>query len=119
MHFEKFAFGVKLNSKFNPAFKMKKILAALVILLSSTSLWATPIYDSGSGHYYDVIFVSGITWDNARAGALSNSYLGLQGHLATITSAVEDGFVGAAIAAAGAGEFWAGGYQDASAGDIV
>src|SRR4051794_4755221 len=99
---------------------MIKILAALFISLSATSsIWATPIYDAGSGHYYDVIFASSITWDDARAAALAQSYLGLQGHLATITSAVEDGFVGTAVAAAGPGEFWAGGYQAASAGDVI
>jgi hypothetical protein len=104
---------------------MNKIVAALAISLSCTGAWATPILDSSTGHYYDVIFVpvdqdgNGITWDNARVAALAHFYAGLEGHLATITSASEDGFVGQAVANAGFGEFWAGGYQDPSAGDII
>ncbi|MBI1840826.1 MAG: VPDSG-CTERM sorting domain-containing protein [Verrucomicrobia bacterium] len=91
---------------------MKKHVLTLCLSLACASAWAAPILDPSSGHYYDVIPASGITWDDARSGALGNFYLGLQGHLATVTSSCEDGYVGAAVAAAGSGEFWLGGFQN-------
>ncbi len=42
---------------------------------------------------------------------MASYYNGLEGHLATITSADEHSYVNAAIAGAGGGEMWAGGYQ--------
>jgi hypothetical protein len=91
---------------------MKRHLMVLAVSLSCAGVWATPILDPASGHYYDVIGAPSITWDDARAAALSSFYLGLQGHLATITSAEEHGYVNAAIVASGSGEMWAGGYQN-------
>lgn len=90
---------------------MKRLILALACLAPASSL-AVPILDPATGHYYDVISAPGITWDDARVQALSSFYLGLRGHLATITSADEHSYVNAAIAAAGGGERWAGGYQD-------
>ena len=95
---------------------MKKFILGIACLTSFSS-WAIPIQDPATGHYYDVINAPGITWDAARAQALSSFYLGLRGHLATITSAAEHGYVNAAIQAAGGGERWAGGYQDPTAVD--
>ena len=84
------------------------VISALLCI--TTSAWAAPVeYD---GHYYDVIMVAGITWDDARAAALGNWYSGLQGHLVTITSADEDSAVHAMILTNGGGEMWAGGYQN-------
>lgn len=72
--------------------------------------WAAPV--GYNGHYYDVIVAPQIAWQDARAAALSQFYLGLQGHLATITSAGEDLAVGNMMAGAvTGGEFWAGGFQ--------
>jgi hypothetical protein len=90
---------------------MKKLVLTLAVSLSGASAWALPI-EGDDGHYYDVIQAPGITWADARVAALSNFYLGLQGHLVTITSAAEHAFVNAAIAANGGGEMWAGGYQN-------
>lgn len=90
---------------------MKKCLLSFAVSISCVSAWAAPILGD-AGHYYDVISAQGITWQDARVAALSNFYLGLQGHLATITSASEHSFVNAAILANGGGEMWAGGYQD-------
>lgn len=90
---------------------MKKLVLTLAVCLSVASAWALPIEGDG-GHYYDVIQAPGITWADARVAALSSYYLGLQGHLVTITSAAEHAFVNAAIIANGGGEMWAGGYQN-------
>lgn len=90
---------------------MKQIIAGLVTSLSCACLWATPV--GYGGHFYDVVVDSQITWQDARAAALSRTYSGLQGHLVTITSAGEDLAVGNMMAQASAGgEFWAGGFQN-------
>jgi hypothetical protein len=89
---------------------MKTILAGLMVSLAAASAWATPLeYD---GHYYAVVSAPQITWNDARVAALSSYYLGLEGHLVTITSAGEDAAVGELISTAGLGEVWAGGYQN-------
>jgi len=91
---------------------MKKTALVAAVSVTCVSAWALPILDPANGHYYEVIPAAGITWDNAHAGALSHFYLGLQGHLATVTDSLEDGYVGAAVTAAGNGEFWLGGSQN-------
>jgi hypothetical protein len=84
-------------------------LALVLFIMICSGAWATP--SSYDGHYYDVIAASGITWADARVAALGNYYLGLQGHLVTITSADEDAAVYAMIQTNGLGEMWAGAYQ--------
>jgi hypothetical protein len=86
------------------------LLGLVISILLCTGAWATP-YSYG-GHYYDVIAAPGITWDDARAAALENYYLTLEGHLVTITSADEDTAVQGMISTNGLGEMWAGGYQN-------
>ena len=49
--------------------------------------WKTE--DGGNGHWYDV-FNGPISWDEAKVAAESSELLGVQGHLATITSAEEN-----------------------------
>ena len=49
---------------------------------------------SGNGHYYEVAyFTSGKTWDQAKAFAETQTLYGMQGYLATITSADENAFI--------------------------
>jgi hypothetical protein len=86
-----------------------KLLAILILGTASFAAHALPVLYAG--HYYDVIAASQITWADARAAALGSSFLGLQGHLVTITSADEDAAVHAMILSNGFGEMWAGGYQ--------
>jgi len=51
-------------------------------------------YYSGNGHYYNAVSVpDGITWTDAKKAAESSTYLGMSGHLATITSQGENDFV--------------------------
>ena len=47
----------------------------------------------GNGHYYDLIFPSSLSWLNAKALAESQTYAGVSGQLASITSAAENQFV--------------------------
>ncbi len=69
---------------------------------------AAPIYYSGNGHYYEVISVPGITWEDAKNAAQSLSYSGMNGHLATVTSQDENDFIVNNIDSA---EHWLGGFQ--------
>lgn len=48
--------------------------------------------NSSNGHYYELVS-SNLNWDQAKAAAQAKSYLGVTGHLATITSAQEQSFV--------------------------
>lgn len=79
----------------------------------------------GNGNYYEIVAdiggLGGQFWANAATIAEGRSHLGIFGHLATLTSAVENAFVAAFVDVtlqanpdiAGAGHhFWIGGRQD-------
>lgn len=42
-----------------------------------------------NGHYYDIVNIGGLTWDQAKTAAEALSYLGTDGHLATLTTQAE------------------------------
>jgi gliding motility-associated-like protein len=69
-------------------------------------------YLPSTGHYYEYVPVIGITWQNAKTAAEGRTYYGLQGYLATITSAEEAKLSGEQAAGAG----WIGGSDAASEG---
>ncbi|WP_048176966.1 PKD domain-containing protein [Methanosarcina barkeri] len=51
-------------------------------------------YYSVNGHYYNAVSApDGITWTDAKTAAESSTYLGMNGHLATITSQGENDFI--------------------------
>ena len=58
-----------------------------------------------TGHFYEYVEATGITWTNAKTDAASRTYFGLKGYLATITSAEEAKLSGEQAAGAG----WIGG----------
>ena len=66
-----------------------------------------PVLNPSNGHYYD--YIAGVTdFDSAKLAAEGMSYLGSQGHLATIADAAENSFLSATF-----GErAWIGAYQD-------
>ena len=88
---------------------MKKLFGTLTLSLLCASAWAQVQYGSD---YYEVISAPNIPWLTAEQDALSLYYLGLEGHLVTITTAGEDAFVGGVVQNAGLGEVWTGGYQN-------
>ena len=47
----------------------------------------------GNGHFYEFVSVINLNWNTAYSDAADKSLFGLQGYLATITSAVENAFV--------------------------
>ncbi len=69
-------------------------------------------YLPSTGHFYEYIPNAGITWSNARTLAETYTYFGLQGYLATITSAEEAQLSGEQAAGAG----WIGGSDEAVEG---
>ena len=64
-----------------------------------------------TGHYFEVYSATAITWDAARACADAKSHSGVPGHLATLTSSSEDGWVDGLRAGSELGQVWVGGYQ--------
>lgn len=96
---------------------MKWIMMVLVTSLFATLAYAAPTYYSATDHYYEAIPLlhplgDGYTWDEASAMAESSTHLGVQGHLATITSAEENEFVADLCDAIGLNSgYWLGGYQ--------
>jgi len=86
------------------------------LLCSLQGALATPIQWAGNGHWYDAVAVPGnINWVDANALASSSSYVGLSGHLVTITSAQENAFVATTFPAASGSSslfgYWLGGRQ--------
>ena len=73
---------------------MKKL--ALLALFVSSAVSAAPVqWSTGSGangHWYEFVQVD-VNWTTARANALASTYSGLNGYLATITSAEEQAFL--------------------------
>ena len=75
---------------------MKKIFLILTLfcicLANSNEAFALPIQWSTNQHWYEVVSssTSAFTWSTANQNANASSYIGLQGHLATITSADEN-----------------------------
>lgn len=58
-------------------------------------------YLLNTGHYYEYIPAVGITWTSARDAAALRKFYGLQGYLATITSAEEAQLLGTQASGAG------------------
>jgi len=68
--------------------------------------------NSANGHFYNFVTNSGIDWGVAQSAAAGSNYFGLQGYLATITSASEQAFVAGKLQ----GEGWMGGSDANSEG---
>lgn len=90
------------------------LFAALVCACATPRLVAAPLlpYSPDTGSYYQFVGTK-LTWTAARADAETRSYLGRPGRLATVTSAVENGFiVNNVIPNVNNGDsYWLGGYQ--------
>jgi hypothetical protein len=115
-HFSKESWGFLFIAKTNVEVIMRYVLfTALALLVASTLAIAAPVYNPGAGHYYDAIaFPSGITWNDAKTFAGNSIYLGMNGHLATITSAEENSFIVNNLGGASAvNRFFLGGFQPA------
>ncbi len=90
----------------------------LVMLLAAANcvtaghLFAAPIYNFSNGHYYEAVFQANpVTWPTAKALAEASTYLGLSGHLATITSADENAWLVANLGSGMEAYAFLGGFQ--------
>ena len=94
------------------------IAAVLSVAVVSTPLSGDVVKFAGTGHYYDIIWhPEDMTWDNAKAEAESLTYMGVPGHLATITSQEEQEFITDLLTPLTNTKFWLGGYQPAGSGE--
>ena len=75
---------------------------------------AGPVFPvPATGHYYEFVSDPNICWMAAKAAAATRTYGGLQGYLATLTSAVEN----VAVTGRVTGNYWFGASDAASEGD--
>jgi hypothetical protein len=90
------------------------VVSAILILsgISDSRTQAQVLFDSQSGHYYQLVTGS-YTWDQARVTAAAQTMSGLPGHLATITSAAEQDFIVNGFTGEALRHAWIGGFQPA------
>jgi len=68
-----------------------------------------PVLNVANGNHYMAISAPNITWEDAQAAAQANIFMGVPGHLASLTDAAEDAFV---FALGDVHYHWIGGFQD-------
>ncbi len=77
-------------------------MALSLCFVSAKRADATPILDSGNGDYYDLVMptssANSFSWTAANAAANASTYMGVQGHLAVVTSADINNFLQANFA---------------------
>jgi uncharacterized protein DUF642 len=84
----------------------------LGVLALPRAAQAAPIMDPDTGHYYEAVARNaGISWNAANAAANARTFMGMHGHLATITSAAENSFILQQFPEAVAGYYCLGGIQ--------
>lgn len=75
-------------------------------------LGGNALYSQDTGHYYEYVANAHISWDDAKTAAEARNLSGIQGYLATITSATENTFISSKIQ----GEAWIGASDSAQEG---
>lgn len=84
----------KIASESTKYIDCKSILS--VFLISTCGLASFPAYASPiqfGANFYDFVSAENITWQDAKNAAASSTFMGLNGYLATITSAAENSFL--------------------------
>ncbi|MCA9757284.1 MAG: PEP-CTERM sorting domain-containing protein [Candidatus Eisenbacteria bacterium] len=89
-------------------------VALFLLALTPATSSSVPIYFDETGHYYDFVQQSQISWSAANSAALAMSYEGEMGCLATITSQEENDFI-YCVFGHHFWEAWLGGFQDEDA----
>ena len=87
-------------------------VGAAVLVLGTNAAVAAPTYCPATQHYYDVI-TDHLSWFEARDAAAASELYGVHGHLAVLTSDVENLFIKDTFypAPGGIGAAWIGGFQ--------
>ena len=84
----------------------------VLLVCISTTVNAAPVCWDSNGHCYEVISTpGGISWDSAKTSAELSSYLGVSGHLVTLTSLAENEFVWTNLGVSLLRDYWLGGFQ--------
>ena len=95
----------------------KKIVLSLIapptMLFCLSGASAAPILNPDNGHYYEAVYTDGISWEEANANAQTRSFMGMFGHLATITSETEQAFLFSNFPVILDEHLWLGGFQPA------
>ena len=90
----------------------KKLLAGLaiaVLVIGTVEITqATPIQFTDNGHWYEVVNTS-TNWTTANSTAQNSIFNGINGHLATITTAKENDFI---LGLLGNSSWFIGGFQN-------
>lgn len=90
---------------------VKLVLAFIpLLLIPYAAAHAAPIQWPDNGHWYEAVAAPGITWDAANVAAMTSVFMGMTGHLATITSGGENIFISGL--SPNPGTFILGGFQD-------
>jgi hypothetical protein len=93
-------------------FSLLTLSASAFLLAPSTQ--AQVILNPANGHHYEA--VAGETdWATAKLLAEASTFMGVSGHLATITDAAENNFVYNMLPGAPLIEYWLGGFHDMAA----
>jgi PEP-CTERM motif len=99
----------KETMKTKGIFRMAASIVAGLILVPMAR--ATPVQWNGNGHYYDFI-QDNVSWFFATGFSSTITFQGVEGHLATITSAAENSFLTTTFQQSGAPRFaWFGGMM--------
>ena len=92
------------------------VFSTFVLLTLTTSahafLQVWRFEDGGNGHVYNFLLAADLTWSEAQAAAEAGTFLGVNGHLATLTSQAENDFVAAHFSSQWFYSAWLGGWQE-------
>ena len=89
-------------------------LAGFAWMACSSPAAAVPVFWAPNNHWYDVVLLPNANWAAADTAASAKADLGLNWHLATITSQAEQEFIATLLGpppATGITEYWIGGLQ--------
>jgi len=86
------------------------LCALIVICFLVGTADGQPVYFAATGHYYERVDEE-LTWEEAKVAAELCSYLGVSGHLVTITSQAENDFLTDNLLLGLGNPCYCGGYQ--------
>ena len=95
--------------------RLVTVLAGILAGAAQAAPTQWTVGSGGNGHWYEFVSLPGGSWDAAKTAAAATTHLGLQGHLATITSAAENSF----LASLAGGQGWVGASDRAVEGTWV
>jgi hypothetical protein len=90
---------------------IRYLLSVLMFLSFASTSFGVPVYSPITGHWYERVDVPS-TWIEAKAAVEAMSFNGMQGYLATITSAQENWWIVDNLGGAATLDHWLGGYND-------